>query len=82
MTKLAFSINMLSQFMSDPRQYRWTAYKRVLIYLKNIANMGLKFKNFEYFDLVAYADANWAGDPDDRRSISGYCVFLGDNFIA
>lgn len=33
-------------------------------------------------DLIAYTDADWASDPDDRRSINGYYVCLGDNLIA
>ena len=45
-------------------------------------NMCLKFKKSEYFDLIAYADTDWANDLDDRRSISGYCVFFGGNLIA
>ena len=45
-------------------------------------NMCLKLKKSEYFDLVAYPDADWANDLDDRRSISGYFVFLGGNLIA
>ena len=31
--------------------------------------------------LSAYTDADWAGDPDDRRSTSGFLVYLGHNAI-
>jgi hypothetical protein len=32
--------------------------------------------------LHAYSDATWASDPADRRSITGYCIFLGGLPIA
>ena len=31
--------------------------------------------------LSAYCDADWAGDPIDRRSITGMVVFLGNSPI-
>ncbi|KAH9718448.1 hypothetical protein KPL71_022235 [Citrus sinensis] len=80
--KLAFSVNKLSQFMSDPRHSHCITCKRVLRYLKNTMNMCLRIKKSEYFDLTAYTNADWASDPDDRRSINGYCVYLGNNLVA
>ena len=32
--------------------------------------------------LHAYSDATWASDHADRRSVTGYCIFLGGSPIA
>jgi len=32
--------------------------------------------------LRAYYDADWAGDPSDRRSAADFCIFLGDSLIS
>lgn len=80
--KIAYVVNKLSQFRLILYKPRWIGCKRVLRYLKEAVDCGLMFKQSNYLDLVTYSNADWSSDLDDRRSISGYCVFLGGNLIS
>jgi hypothetical protein len=58
----------------------WAAAKRVLRYLKNTPDHGLLYTKGP-LQLTAYCDSDWAGCPDDRRSTSGFAVFLGNSLV-
>jgi histone deacetylase 1/2 len=32
--------------------------------------------------LIVFSDADWASDPDDRRSTSGACIYVGPNLVS
>jgi hypothetical protein len=32
--------------------------------------------------MITYTDADWAGYPDTRCSMSGFCVYLGDHLVS
>jgi len=79
---ISFAVNKCSQFMQDPRDVHWTAVKRILRYLKHSITYGLLIRPCHHFQLAAFSDADWAGCPDDRKSTSGYCTFLGPNLLS
>jgi hypothetical protein len=79
---IAFAVNKVFQFSHAPRDTHWTAIKCILQYLKYTISYGLLIKPNPSFQLLAFSDVDWAGCPDDRKSTSGYCIFLGCNLIS
>ena len=63
--------------MDNPGRRHWQAVKKILRYLQGTASLGITFRasGNRKVTLSGYADSNWAGDIDNRRSTTGY-VFL------
>ncbi|KAJ9561136.1 LOW QUALITY PROTEIN: hypothetical protein OSB04_006296 [Centaurea solstitialis] len=74
---IAYAVNILSQFVSDPRVDHMDAVLRVLRYIKSTLGQGIFIPKSGGFNLVAYCDANWLGCPSTRRSRTGYLLLLG-----
>ncbi|XP_072058230.1 uncharacterized mitochondrial protein AtMg00810-like [Arachis hypogaea] len=74
--EMSFSVNRVSQFMKNSKYYHWTALKRILRYLSGAYHHGLWFQKSTDLRVLVFANADWASDIEDRRSTSGYCVFL------
>ena len=71
--------------MANPMDSHWTAVKRILRYLKDSIHHGLHFKvapSSQPFTFKALCDADWASDPDDRRSTSGVVIYFGPNLVS
>ena len=82
---IAYSVNKAYQFMASPLHSHWSMVKRILRYLSGTAKMGLLTSPAtpdQPLSLRAYNDSDWANDPDDRRSTSGTCIFIGPNLIS
>jgi Reverse transcriptase (RNA-dependent DNA polymerase) len=79
---IAFAVNKVSQFMHTPTTDHWMAVKRILKYLVGCPTYGLTLQTTNNLQLHAFSDSDWAGCPDDRRSTSGFCIFLGSNLVS
>ena len=78
---LAFAVNHACQFLQSPLTSHFALVKRILRYLKGTLHHGLHFAPGP-LTLHAFSDSDWAGCSLDRRSTTGYCVFLGPNLIS
>eukprot|EP00253_Pinus_taeda_P031962 PITA_31962 len=70
----------IERFMSKPVKEHWTIVKRVFRYLHGTSDYGLCYQGRlgldRVLDICGFVDADWAGDLDQRRSISGYVFNL------
>ncbi|XP_015933162.1 uncharacterized mitochondrial protein AtMg00810-like [Arachis duranensis] len=79
---LAYSVNKVAQFMQSPLEAHWKLVKRVLRYVQGTAAYGLKIHKDPSLKIIAYCDSDWAGDPNDRKSVGDFCVFMGRNLVS
>jgi len=56
--------------------------KKILKYLAGISSHGLLIKHNSSSSILAFSDAEWGSDMDDRKSTTRYCVYLGSNLVA
>jgi hypothetical protein len=74
---VTYSVNSLSQYLSNPGSIHWQAMKRVMRYIKGTVTQSLAYKHSSKGHIFyGYSDIDWAGDQDTRRSTSGYCFLL------
>ena len=79
---ISYAVHVVSQFMAALRSPHYADVLKILRYLKGTIFDGLHFSSHSSLTLQAYSDADWAGDPTDRRSTTGYCFLLSDSLIS
>ncbi|KAL0407710.1 UNVERIFIED_CONTAM: Retrovirus-related Pol polyprotein from transposon TNT 1-94 [Sesamum radiatum] len=78
---IAYAVNKLSRFTSNPSKNHWKGLIRVLRYLKYTSNYGLHYTRYPAV-LEGYSDANWISDSKDTKSTSGYVFTIGGGAVS
>lgn len=58
------------------------AVKKIMTYLKGTMEMGIMYCRGGDLKLKGYADSEYAGDKDDRKSTGGYVFFVGNGVVS
>ena len=68
--------------MGKPHQSHLKAAQKVLRYIKQTPGQGILLPSTCSLQLRAFCDVDWAHCEDTRRSITSYCILLGQASIS
>ncbi|XP_031093250.1 uncharacterized protein LOC115997965 [Ipomoea triloba] len=79
---ISFATQQLSQFLDNPTHLHLQAAHRVLRYIKAAPGQGLFFPSSSDLQLKAFSDSDWGACVDTRKSVTGFCIFLGNALVS
>lgn len=79
---IAYAVGVVSRYMAHPQQRHWEAVKHILRYLKGTMDYGIHFQHSASPVLHGFADADFLGCPDTRRSRGAYLIQLAHGPIS
>ncbi|XP_070005962.1 secreted RxLR effector protein 161-like [Nicotiana sylvestris] len=79
---IVFSMGLCARFQSNSKESHLKAAKRILRYLKEMQDLVLYYPSCDSFNLIGYADVDYAGYLIDRKNTFGMDHFLGSCLIS
>ncbi|KAG8503399.1 hypothetical protein CXB51_001318 [Gossypium anomalum] len=73
---LSYAVSAVSRYMANPGKEHWKAVQWILRYLRGTTDVCLQFGRTKD-GVIGYVDADFAGDLDRRRSLTGYVFTIG-----
>jgi hypothetical protein len=78
---ISYAVSVVSQFLEAPRVSHWKVVTRIVRYLKRAHRLRILYRPNGHLRIEGFNDVDWASSSSDRRSITGYCTFLGGNLV-
>lgn len=77
---ISYAVNILSQFQSNPGMFHWSALLKLLGYVYKTKHYKLSLLCNKPH-IITFSDADFAANRDDRTSLGGQLVLLGNSPI-
>jgi len=78
---IVFTLNQLSQYLSDSAEHHEHALKRLLWYVKSIINLNIMYSFNESQAMLEYSDFNYALNKQNWKSILKCIYMLKDESV-
>jgi len=78
---IAYAVHVVGQFVVSPTIVHWAAVLRILRYLRGTQFHSILLPSSSSLKLRAYSDADWAGDPTNRKSTTWYLSWRFSYFL-
>ena len=76
------AVRAVARYAHNPAAGHWKAVRKIIAYLKATKNLGVIFRRGGDLKLSLFADADYADRCNDRRSLSGVTVMLGNTAVS
>lgn len=73
---ISYAVNIFSQFQQNPGIIHWNGLLKLLGYVTCTKDLKLNLSNIQNLNLIAYSDADFANNRDDRISMNGQIIFI------
>ena len=75
---IAFVVNALGRYLSNPGLNHWKAVKKVMRYLQGTKDYMLTYKRSDQLEVTGYSDSDFAGCPYDRKSTYAFIFMMAE----
>ena len=79
---IASAVRSVARHAHNPAARHWKAVRKIIAYLTATKDLGVVFRRGGDLKLSLFADADYADIGNDRRSVSGVVVMLGNTAVS
>jgi hypothetical protein len=79
---IAFAVNALGRYLSDPGMGHWKAVKKVFRFLQGTKDYMLTYKKSDQLQVIGYSDSDFGGCLDDQKSTSGLIFLMAGGAVS
>ena len=78
---LSYAVSVVARHMHQPHELHWKDAKIIIQYVQGTKKFGVHYTAGSSLQLAGFFYSDWAGDPTDRKSTSGFVFMFNEGPI-